>query len=49
VNAKRILFDLLWLAGGGVFAWFFPRTALVIVALSAVVTLALRLVERRWT
>jgi hypothetical protein len=43
---KRILFELLWLAGAGVCAWFFPKAALVIVLFGAAVTIALRMVER---
>lgn len=43
---KRFLFELLWIGGAGVCAWFFPKTVLAIVALSAVVTIALRMVEK---
>lgn len=43
---KRFLFELLWLAGAGVCAWFFPKTVLVIVAFGAAVTIALRMVEK---
>lgn len=43
---KRILFELLWIGVAGVCAWFFPKTVLAIVALGAVVTIALRMVEK---
>ncbi len=43
---KRILFELLWIGVAGVCVWFFPRTTLAIVAFGAVVTLALRMVEK---
>ncbi|MCL5289142.1 MAG: hypothetical protein M1453_14250 [Acidobacteria bacterium] len=45
---KRFLFELLWICAAGICAWFFPKTALVIVAFGAAVTVALRMVERRW-
>ena len=43
---RRFLFEVLWLGGAGVCVWFFPKTALAIVAFGAVVTLALRMVEK---
>ncbi len=43
---RRLTFDVLWLAGAGVCAWFFPKTVIVIVALGAVVTIALRITEK---
>lgn len=45
---KRLLFELLWIGAVAVCAWFFPKTALLIVAFGAAVTIALRMVERRW-
>lgn len=43
---KRFLFELLWIGAAGVCAWFFPKTALVIVAFGAAATIALRMVEK---
>lgn len=43
---KRTLYEALWLGGAGACAWFFPKTTLVIVALSAAATIALRMVEK---
>jgi CubicO group peptidase (beta-lactamase class C family) len=43
---NRILFEAAWLGGAGAGVWFFPKTALVIVALSAAATMALRMVEK---
>lgn len=43
---KRLLFELLWIGAAGVCAWFFPKTVLAIVAVCAVVTIALRMVEK---
>ena len=43
---KRLLYEMLWLAGAGVCAWFFPKTVVAIVAFGVVVTLALRMVEK---
>ncbi len=46
---RRILYELLWIGVAGACVWFFPKTTLAIVAFGVVVTLALRIVERRWT
>lgn len=43
---SRLLSELALLAAAGLFAWFFPKTFLVISAISAVITIALRMVER---
>ena len=43
---KQTLFDVLWLGAVGASAWYFPKTTLVIVGLSAVATIALRMVEK---
>jgi len=45
---STLLAELLWLAGAAVFAWFFLFTFLGIEGVAAVVTLALRKVERSW-
>ncbi len=43
---KRFLFELLWIGAAAVCTWFFPKTVLAIVGLSAVATIALRMVEK---
>ena len=43
---RRFLFEVLWIGAAAVCAWFFPKTALAIVAFGAAVTIALRVVEK---
>ena len=43
---RRFLFEALWLAAAGASAWFFPKTTLAFLATGAVVTVALRMVEK---
>ena len=38
--------EIAWLAGLGVCIWFFPRTVLIIMAISALLTIALLWVEK---
>lgn len=42
----RALYELMWFGGAAIVAWFFPKTVLAIFAVAAVVTIALRIVEK---
>ena len=45
-SLTSLIADLVWLAGAGVFAYFFPWTFVIVQVVCGVATLALRRVER---